>query len=64
MTPRSMLKLKARHPGGGRPFTDGKVGDDLRRKTGDGCYAGCLETSHRVGLCGFQTHAKFGGAAL
>jgi len=29
-----MLGFKARHPGVGRPFVEGKVGDDVHRKTG------------------------------
>ena len=34
VTLRSMLRFKARHPGGGRPFGEGEVGDDVHRKTG------------------------------
>jgi hypothetical protein len=34
LTLRSMLAFKARHAGPGRPFAEGKVGDDLHRKSG------------------------------
>jgi hypothetical protein len=34
LTLRSTLAFKARHAGPGRPFAEGKVGDDLHRKSG------------------------------
>lgn len=34
ITVRGMLDLKAREPGGGRPFMEQRVGDDLHRKSG------------------------------
>jgi DNA-directed RNA polymerase subunit RPC12/RpoP len=34
ITVRSMLSFKARRAGRGRPFAEGKVGDDLHRKSG------------------------------
>lgn len=34
ITPRSMVKFKARHENRGKPFAWGKVGSDLYRKTG------------------------------
>jgi hypothetical protein len=33
LTLRSLLTFKARHDGRGRPFAEGKVGDDLHRTT-------------------------------
>lgn len=34
VTMHSTLGYKARHPGPGKPFVEGKVGSDLHRKTG------------------------------